>query len=238
MFSKAAKELGINYSTAKSIIQVYKMEGRANRIPHKKRNRDQILENLPSESTDNPILEKTDGIAVRRSTRTSKPMKVSYREDDEGELEEEEFLFAENSLSEGSSLQVKTRKRVHKESNCQKKSNVCRIRYLDNIKVEEVKEETLEQQDTKLESEPEPEPEASQNNDTNDTENASKEFLPRIEKDEQPLKPSLHSESAMQPTFVGLNPLIYPMLQLPIFPIDLGFFMGYRNLLAKIANSQ
>ena len=118
---KVAKELNINYSTAKAIVKVYKESGRADKIPHKKRNRHQLAENLPLESISaQESSENTPQTNVRRSTRPCKKQ-VKYSESDD----EVDFFYEEKeSIS-------------YKVTSSQKAKKTCRIRFLE-IKQKEV----------------------------------------------------------------------------------------------------
>ena len=157
--SKAANELNINYSTAKSIIRIYRESGRADKIPHKRRNRDKLIENLSiedisfQESRSGQILQAN----VRRSTRSCKKQ-VKYSESDVKDdfFDEEEFEEVESVSSKAPSV---------KESE-QPPYKICRIRAL-NIKKEE-NEQTFSECNVKSEFD----------------EKTAKEFIPKVEEAE------------------------------------------------------
>lgn len=176
--AQAALELNLNYSTAKSIIRVYRLQGRANKIPHKKRVRDQKLHhkrrngqlrNVAARNSDTKMEEES---TCRRSTRMSTRSdikRLSYIEDFMGtdsfdEEESVEYTQKEEDEEEMKPFTVikqevndKVQKEEEKVNVAEITKKTCGIRLLKSpesqLKVEEqLIESPVEKLETKTES--------------------------------------------------------------------------------------
>ena len=117
-----ALELNINYSTAKSIIRIYRHQGRVRKIPHKLRTRDRKAEVLSQLKKKDPTENRRP---LTRLANNKLPVLPKYTE----ELEEPESEIEMPKKQVASSVSTENSMRSEKVNNTA--SKLCRIRFLD-----------------------------------------------------------------------------------------------------------